>query len=108
MFVRPITTAENAIKLQVPSLIPHLKEEDINDSRYFEEAKNVAVSQNLYNYGRKTMTTEMPRHAIGYAFGRDKTIEAINPAKAIPNVATPPDILARVAVPDLPPKIFGL
>lgn len=108
MFVRPITQAETALKSVVPELIPHLKQDDINDGRFFEEAKRITVGQNLYNYGRKTETTEMPRHSIGYDFATDRTIEAMNPARAIPNPPTPDAILSKIARPDLPPKLFGM
>lgn len=108
MFVRPITQAETALKSVVPELIPHLQEADINDGRYFEEAKRITVGQNIYNYGRKTDTTEMPRHSLGYDFAQDRTIKPMNPARAIPNPPTPSAVLSKVAVPDLPPKIFGM
>lgn len=108
MFVRPITQAETALKSVVPELIPQLQEADINDGRYFEEAKRITVGQNIYNYGRKTATTEMPRHSLGYDFAQDRTIEPINPARAIPNPQTPPEVLAKMARPDLPMKIFSM
>lgn len=108
MFVRPVLSAENAIKDAPTYLIPHLKEADINDGRSFEEAKLITVGERLYSYNRKVDTTDMPRHSIGYDFGIDRTIEAINPAKAIPNPPTPPEVLAKIAMPDLPPKLFGM
>jgi len=108
MFVRPVLSAENAIKEASPQLIPQIKQTDINDGRFFDEAKLITVGQNLYSYNRKVETTDMPRHSIGYDFAIDRTIEPINPAKAYPNPPTPPEILSRIAVPDLPPKLFGL
>jgi len=108
MFVRPITQAEADIKYVVPQLIPQLNQDGINDGRYFEEAKLIASGGNLYNYNRKIETTEMPRHAMGYDFIIDRTMEKINPARAIPNPETPAEVLAKMAVPDLPPKMFGM
>ena len=108
MFVRPITSAELAVKDIMPSLIPQLQQEDITDGLYFQEAKLISCGSKLYNYNRKVMTTDMPRHSLGYEFAKDRTIEAINPATAIPNPMTPPEILSRVAMPDQPPKMFGM
>lgn len=108
MFVRPITQAESFLKSIEPELIPQLNQDDINDGRYFEEAKRITVGQNIYNYGRKTSTTDMPRHSLGYEFAKDRTIERINPARAIPNPQTPPEILANVARSDQPLKVFSM
>lgn len=108
MFVRNVSAQEIALKSQTQTLIPQLKEEDINDGRFFEEAKTITVSQNLYNYGRNQLTTEMPRHSLGYDFAIDRSIEPINPARAIPNPETPPEVLSKIAMPDLPPKMFSM
>lgn len=108
MFVRPISAAESALKDTEPHLIPQLQEDVINDGRFFAEAKRITTGMNLYNYSRKVQTTDMPRHSLGYDFTADRTVERINPARAIPNPPTPPELLARIARPDLPPKLFGL
>jgi len=108
MFARPILSAETALKNQETQLIPQTEQPCIDDGLYLDEAKLIATSQRLYSYNRKALDMHLPKNAKGFNFGYDKTIPIINPAKAISNPPTPPEVLARIAMPDQPKQTYSI
>jgi hypothetical protein len=72
------------------------------------EARQFTTGNNMTMYNRRVGNISRPRHQLGFEFVMDREKEKVNPCRAIPNAPTSPEVLANMARPDLPPRMFGL
>ena len=89
-------------------LVPHLLHPAI--AHGVEDAvnsKNISPAGLLFA-NRRVETMERPLHSLGQKFIIDRSADTLSPADCQPNRPATASILAGIARPELPPKMFGL
>ena len=70
-------------------------------------SKNISPAGLLFA-NRRVETMERPLHSLGYKFIVDRSGDTLAPSDCNPNRPPTAQILAGLARPDQPPKMFGL
>ena len=71
------------------------------------DSKNVTPLGLIFG-NRRMETLERPLHQLGHKFVIDRSGDTLSPADCQPNRPPTSAVLAGIARPDLPPKMFGI
>jgi hypothetical protein len=89
-------------------LVPQLQHPAIADNVLDAvDSKDVTPLGLLFG-NRRMETLERPLHQLGHKFVIDRSGDTLSPADCQPNRPPTSAVLAGIARPDLPPKMFGI
>lgn len=71
------------------------------------DAKNVTPKGLIFG-NRRMEDLERPLHQLGHKFIIDRSAETLSPADCVPNPPATDAVLAGIARPDQPPRMFGI
>ena len=90
------------------TLIPHLDHPAIHDGvEDAERAKNIAPLGLLFA-NRRVETLERPLHELGHKFIMDRSGDTLAPSDTVRNNPPTAAVLAGIARPEQPPRMFGM
>ena len=89
-------------------LVPQLQHPAIADNVLdVIDSKNISPAGLLFG-NRRMETLERPLHQLGHKFIIDRSGVTLSPADCVANLPPTAAVLAGIAHPDLPPKMFGI
>jgi len=89
-------------------LVPQLQHPAIADNVLDAvDSKNISPAGLLFG-NRRMETLERPLHQLGHKFIIDRSGVTLSPADCVANTPPTAAVLAGIARPDLPPKMFGI